>query len=72
MRIFAEKERPADAFLLAICRDGLGNGDDMGLIEAVSEGRSSMAGGAKGNPLRWLCYVGTVAVVSRNKLGDVN
>src|SRR5436853_2598234 len=77
MRIAPEEERATDPGLLAVAADGLGHGQDVGLIEGGVEGGAPVAGGTEGDALggeRWVglhVVVGRVQSVQIHELGRV-
>jgi hypothetical protein len=52
MGIDPDEQGSLDALPFAVKADRLADGQDMGLVEGVVEGRTAMTGGAESHPLR--------------------
>ena len=70
--VAADVQRAGDAGLLAVFGDGLGDGDDVGLVERGLQGRSAMAGGAEGDTLFRDVGIGDDVIVLADDLVDVD
>ena len=68
----AEVQRAGDAGLLAVFGDGLGDGDDVGLVERGLQGRSAVAGGAEDDTLLGDFRIGDEVIVFADNLIDIN
>jgi hypothetical protein len=53
VRVDTEKQRTIDALLRAVLADGLRDGEDMPLVEAVFELGTSVSRRAERNAVRW-------------------
>ena len=67
MGVDADIERPVDAVLGPVLADRLADGQDMILIEGVVEGRSPMARGSEGDPLRWHARIRLAGEIGRDQ-----
>ena len=72
MGVGAEVQRAGDAGLLAVFGDGLGDGDDVGLVERGLQGRSAVAGGAEDDTLLGDFRIGDEVIVFADNLIDIN
>ena len=68
----AEVQRAGDAGLLAVFGDGLGDGDDVGLVERGLQRRSAVAGGAEDDTLLGDFGIGDEVIVLADNLIDIN
>ncbi len=67
-----EEQRSADAALLAVAVDCLGEGEHMGFVEARLEGDTVVTGGAEGPAMRDYCRVWLLAILSGDEHMYVN
>ena len=72
MRIEADEERSGNLLTAAIQANGLGNRDDMGLVEGAGKRRAAMTGRSERHPLRSDLGIGLAGVVGVDKPGDVH
>ena len=72
MSVAADVQRAGHAGLLAVFGDGLGDGDDMGLVERGLQRRSAVAGGAEGDTLFRNVGVGDDVIVLADDLVDID
>ena len=70
--VAADVQRAGHAGLLAVFGDGLGDGDDMGLVERGLQRRSAVAGGAEGDTLFRNVGVGDDVIVLADDLVDID
>jgi hypothetical protein len=71
MRIHADKQGAVDAFAAAVIADRLADGEDMLFVEGTLDGRSAVAGGAKGNLMRRVAGIRLVRKVRRHETREV-
>ena len=71
MGVLGEKERAGDAGGGAVFADGLGDGEDVGVVEAVVERAAAVSAGAESDALRGDGGVGVVGVEGGDEAGDV-
>ena len=72
MGIAADKNCPGNALLCAIVHNGLGDRQDMRLIESAVECGTAMPRGAKGDLLVWVLRIRGAGVVGGDQFCDVN
>ena len=72
MRVNTNKKRAVRFLLFPILANGLGDGQNVALVEGPLEGRSAMAGSAKGHPLRRNRWIGQISVISGNQPRHIN
>ena len=72
MSVAADVQRAGHAGLLAVFGDGLGDDDDMGLVERGLQRRSAVAGGAEGDTLFRNVGVGDDVIVLADDLVDID
>jgi hypothetical protein len=60
--IHAQEQGTADALGLAVLAHGLGDGQDVGLVEALLQRRAAVAAGAEGHQLGRVAGVGQVEI----------
>ena len=72
MSVAADVQRAGHAGFLAVFGDGLGDGDDMGLVERGLQRRSAVAGGAEGDTLFRNVGVGDDVIVLADDLVDID
>ncbi len=66
------KSGPVDARLLAVLADGLGDRQDVGLVEAAPQRRAAVAGGAEGDALGRVARIGLLRGVPAQQVGHVD
>jgi len=72
MGVAAQEEGPVDALEAPILCDGLADGQDVGLIEAVGQGGAPMTGGSKRDSVPGYLRIGSKGVVSSDQRGNVD
>ncbi len=70
--VASDVQRAGHAGLLAVFRDGLGDGDDMGLVERGLQRRTAVSGSAEGDALLRNVGVGDDVIVFADDLVDVD
>ena len=68
----SEVQRAGNAGFLAVFGDGLGDGDDMGLVERGLQRRSTVTGGAEDDTLLGNAGVGDEVIVLADNLIDID
>ena len=72
MGIAADEDGAGRALLGAVVHDGLGNGQDVGLVEGGVQGGAAVSGGTEGDLLVGVIGVGGAGVVGGDQLRDVD
>ena len=69
--VLPSEERALDSLALPKLAEGLGDRENMRLVEVVLEGRAAMSGGSEADPVGIASEVGLTGVVCGNQSGDV-
>src|ERR1700724_852423 len=72
MRVFSDEEGAIYALLPAIKADGLRGREDMGFVERRCESGAAMAGGAEGDTLGALRWIGLPGEISRHQTRHID
>ena len=72
MGVAPEEQRAVDALAGAVLADGLGRGEDVGLVERRREARATVTRGAEDDLLGGIRRVRGDAVVGGHEVGDVD